>query len=416
MRADPTTVPHYRWFLLLGLMFCGWAINWYSLSMGILLPRISDDLGLRPAQEGWLGSAFFLGGFVATIPMSWFASRIAPAKLMTVTFTLAAALIFLSSRIESYLALVGIRLLVSILYTATNPARALITSAWFEPSEFAAANGAANSTFGIMQSTALWATGPLVALFGGWQEMYVFFAVLAAISAGVWTVGARDHEVARSARSVATARPATSPFAVARRPQVWYAGTIAFGAGLIWASFVTFWPTYAQDALGFSEGQAGFVFGFASIGVVPASLLSPVLLRRVGRRVPVIIGAALVQLPAYGLMLVIEPLPALVFIAIIQGCTWLYFPILLTSAYHLPRITPREIAVATGFIVVINSAGVTTGPALVGLLSEFIPLRAALSVVLAGPLLAIIGAILLGEVHHEEPTSQAVPAPQPAGS
>ena len=58
------------------------------ISAGLLLPSISADLGLTPTQQGFYGSAAFLGNLFLALPISWWVSRYKPKILTTVTFTL----------------------------------------------------------------------------------------------------------------------------------------------------------------------------------------------------------------------------------------------------------------------------------------------------------------------------------------
>jgi hypothetical protein len=89
-----------------------------------------------------------------------------------------------------------------------------------------------------------------------------------------------------------------------------------------------------------------------------------------------------------------------------------YFPLIMAAPLHLPRISPREVAVASAIVMVVNQAGVTIGPALSGVLGEFLEMRFVLLLMSFAPLVSVIGALFMGEVKSEpEP---AVPAP--AGS
>ncbi len=407
LRIDPTRVRGYRWFLNLAVMLCAAPIYWYAFSIGLLLPEMRTDLGLRPAQEGWLSAAFFLGSFVFTIPLTNLLSRLAPVRLMSGVFALCTALFFLAAAVPSYPVQVAVRFLVAVLFVANNPVRTLIIHQWFEPDEYPLANGASNATFGVTEPIAFFTTLPLLRLFGGWQGMIVFFGAFSAVSTAIWLALARDRP-RQQRRLAAPTAGGGSPLGVLRRREVLYMGLIAAGGAMTWASFITFWPTVAENTFRLSDGMIGLVLAFTAIAVVPASLAAPMLLARTGRRVPLMAGAALLQAPAFALTLVTSNVPLLCLIGLFQGMSWLYFPLLLTAPFQLRRAAPREIAVAAAFIVVTNAGAQTLGPAIAGGLAEVFPLRPVLAIIALGPLVTALGALLIGE---PEPEAEAAPGP-----
>ena len=69
-RVGEAAVRPYRWALIGALVLCSSAMLWYGFTIGVLLPDISEDLGLRPAEEGWLSSAFYFGQLLLTLPVA----------------------------------------------------------------------------------------------------------------------------------------------------------------------------------------------------------------------------------------------------------------------------------------------------------------------------------------------------------
>ncbi len=419
--SDPTRVPGYRWYLLSGVMVCSWGITWYTYSLGVLLPFLRDDLGLTHSQEGLLGSSFFLASFLLTIPLTNWFSKVPPVKLNTAILVATTVLFFVAAYAPNYYAQFGIRFLVAALFVANNPVRTTITHLWFRPKEYAAANGVANSSFGIIEPLAFWASAPLAQVLGGWQPTYVLIGVVAAILTVAWVLFARERHVPLH-ESPAARHDAggASPMGVLRRGEVWAAGMVSVGAAITWSSFVTFWPTVAQDDFGLSKSTSGFIWGFSALGILPASLLAPVLLARVGRRKPLIMGATAYVLVIYPPMLLTENVPLLTLFSILQGLSWMFFPLLMTVPFQLRRVNAREIAVATAFIMVLNRGALAIGSALAGALGEVMGLREALLLLCAAPIISFIAAIALGEVRPEVPPSRPEPTqprrePTPAG-
>ncbi|MCH8989984.1 MAG: hypothetical protein IIA92_14425, partial [Chloroflexi bacterium] len=61
---------------------------------------------------------------------------------------------------------------------------------------------------------------------------------------------------------------------------------------------------------------------------------------------------------------------------------WAFFPILVTVPFHLPRIRPRELAVAFTFTMMMTSVGTSLGPLITGFMQEaFDDLKLALFVI-----------------------------------
>lgn len=413
---DPTGARGYRWMLLCALMLCGWAINWYGFALGIVLPSISEDLGLRSSQEGWLSSSFFLGSFLFTIPLTNLLSRFPPVKLMTVTFVAATALLFASAYIPSYPVQLGLRFAIASIFVAVNPARTLITQTWFRDHEYAHASGVFNGMYGIVEVSAFWLTAPLLTLFGGWQALYFFFGVFSLVSTVVWILLARERAVPRHHSEQNAAGEGRSPLRVILRRDVWYMGLAGFGGGGAWAAYITFWPTFAQDNYGVSETVAGLILGCTSIGIIPGSFFSAKLLSAVGSRRLFVGAFALAQVPTFALMLVTANVPFLVAVGLIQGLTWAYFPVIMAAPLQIAGISPRQVAVASAFVMVVNMGGVTFGPAVTGVLGEFMDLRAALFGMALLPLISVVGAILMGEPAKGPPRLEIPPDSFPAGA
>jgi CP family cyanate transporter-like MFS transporter len=416
MLADPTGLRGYRWLLLGAVMVCTWGITWYTYSLGVLLPYLRGSLGLSPSEEGWLGASFFLSSFLLTVPLTnWFA-KMRPVRLMTVILILTTALFFVAALFANYWAQFGIRFLVAALFVASNPVRTTITHLWFRREEYATANGFANSSFGIIEPLAFAFSAPIASAFGGWEGTYVFIGGLSVLLTIAWVVLARERSTPLFPQPK-PARPAEaggSAYRVLRRREVWYAGLVATGAATTWSSFVTFWPTVAQEEFGLSESTAGFVWSFSALGILPGSLLAPYLLGRLGKRRPIIVGTAIYGLAIYLPMLLVQNIAGLTVLSLLQGLSWLFFPLLMTVPFQLRGVSPREIAVATAFIMVLNRGALALGPAVAGNLAEVVELRTTLMLLCAAPVISIVAGALLGEARGElaVPPAEASPDAQ----
>lgn len=405
-RFDPRGLPHYRWIILAGLMICGWPVIWYSFAMGIILPSMSDDLGMTSSQQGWLGASYFLASFLLTIPLTHWMSHMRPARLLGGVLITTTVLIFVASALPNYGAQFGARFLVAAAFVGVNPARTLITQSFFGPKDYALANGVANATYGVMEPIAFWSTAPLIGILGGWQGLFVFLGAFSIFWTALWLIFARDPLPGESMSPPAQAHhDARSPLGILRRRELWWAAVAVLGGSMSWSAIITFWPTYGQESMGLTEDQTGFVLGFTSLAIVPFALSAPLLLRKVGKRVPLMAGSNLLQLPAFGLMLVTDNVPLLAVIAASQGVGALAYTLLMTAPFHMQDISPREIAAATAFILVVNQGGLAIGPAAVGMIGEVASLGLGLAIFSFMPLLSVLGSLLLGEAEDEPPAT-----------
>lgn len=399
----------YRWVLLLALPICSSAVLWYGFTIGLLLPDMRRDLDLRPAQEGWLSASFFLGQFLFMIPLtSWFA-QYPPVRTWTTVLALITVLFLAAAAIPNYWAQVGLRFAVAVVFVAIHPVRTLLIGIWFRSEEVARANGVFNAGFALVQAVAFWASAPLLELLGGWRAMMALFAGLAAATAVLWTLVGRDTAAPETNRGSREPAFTHSSLRVLRRREVWFLGLVGDGAGMTWATFLTFWPAFAEDDLGLSEGNISLVFGFGALAIVPGSLAASWILDRAGGRRRLLVVATMLQVPVFALLLTTGNPLLLTVLAVAQGLSWFYFPILLTVPFDMKGVDQRDVAVATAVFITVNSGALALGPMLGGILAEAIPLRAVLALASLGPLLSTVGAILLGDApggpRFSEPTA-----------
>ena len=396
--SPPAAISRDRWLLIGGLTACSLAMMWYGFAIGLLLPDMSEDLGLRRVQEGVLSSAFFLGQVLLTIPMSQLLSRFPPIRTMGVAYAGGAGLLLVAWLVPVYWVQVMVRFFIAVLFVTIQPVRTLLVGAWFRRDEIAFANSVFNSGFGLVQALAFLASGPLLALLGGWRAMMALFTALALAGAVAWAIlGRRAPRPPVAAEGpLLASRPGVSPLRVMRRSQVWWLSLTGTGAGLTWATYITFWPAFARDHRGLTDGEIGLVLGCSAIAVIPGSLIAARVLRWFGGRLPFLVATTLIQIPAYGLLMATDQVVLLAIIAFCSGLTWLYFPILLTVPFEMEDMNDREIAVATAFFVTMNTAALTVGPLLAGVLGEWVSMRAVLIGIAFAPLMSTVGALLLG--------------------
>ena len=104
-------------------------------------------------------------------------------------------------------------------------------------------------------------------------------------------------------------------------------------------------------------------------------------------------------------MILVDSIPVLVVMGILNGVAWGFFPILYTVPFWIRGIRPREVAVALAFITVTLSVGAVVGPLSVGFLqSAFDDLRIALFIVSIPSMTLFVAGILMRRPVAEEAT------------
>lgn len=399
--TEPTTpapkLHAYRWVLMGGLVLCSWGMLWYGFTLGVLLPDMSEDLGIGSAAKGWLSSSFFLGQVVFSLPVTALIARYPPLRAMGVAYALAAVLIGLAVLFPSYWVQLAMRLGVAIVFVALNPVRTMLLAGWFGRDEIPRANSVFNSGFGTVQTVGFWTSGALLGLLGGWRALMALFVVLAALGAVVWTFIARAAPPPTQPPLVAEAgAQRRSWLALFARRDVLALCLIGVGGAGTWATFLTFWPQVARDEFGLSDGATGLVLGCAAVAIIPGSLVASWALRMAGGRLPFLLITTLAQVPTFGLFVLTGSVPLLIAVGLVQGLTWMYFPILLSLPFEFEGFDEQDVALATALFVVVNGAALALGPIVAGVAGELVPMRGVLLVASAAPLLSALGALLLG--------------------
>ena len=398
----------HRWAVMGLWMFSSVAGIMMVIAVGILLPSISADLGLNPSQQGFYGSAAFLGNLFLTLPVSWWVSRYRPKILTTATLALGSGLLFVQGLAPNFALLVFGRLSFGVATLAREPARVLLMHRLFAPREFMIVTSAYNALFGIVVGGGL-AFTPL--LLGGagddWRRTLYGFGAALAVLCLAWMVFGSNGD---GAAEVESGEPEERDdgdgdggrFALLGRvlgyKDLWIAGFGSMGATMGWAAFVNFYPTLALNTYGVSLNWSGAILGtgIAVGGFSGIALSRLVAVVGADRRKNILQAIGVVMALSYLGMALVDSIPALLAIAVLGGLAQGYWPILNSVPFYLPGIRPRESAVAVSFMMTLGTFGVAVGPALTGALQEWLgDLRLALVLVGVSPLtLAVAGSLV----------------------
>ena len=375
--AEPTDIPetsdvisNYRW-LVVGLWMVAGVSGFMVLStVGILLPSISADLDLSPSKQGLLGSAAFWGNITLAIPMSWWTSRYGPRALTTVTLTLSTAAMFLQALAPAFAVLLLGRLAFGITIMARQPARVALTQQWFRPREFVLVNSLSNVLFGVVVGGGLLAAPFILAAFGdNWRPTLMTFAALFATLTVLWTIFGRERRTGEirpqdMVRDLGVIRGALG------FRDLWIVGLGFLGANFAWSAFLSFYPSLMLDTYGVALTWSGAILAVGVIVGGGVGLGFGLLVMKMGNTNALVKILGLLMAATYVAMTMTGNIPLLMALTILNGIAWGFWPLLFTIPFHLPKIQPREVAVAISFTMMMTSGGGALGPLTAGFLQE----------------------------------------------
>ena len=397
-----TKLLRHRWAIMGLWLLSSVAAFMMVISVGLLLPSISADLGLTPTQQGFYGSAGFLGNLFLTVPISWWVSRYRPKILTTVTFTLSSALMFVQGWGPSFAVVLLGRLGFGVSTLAREPARVLLMHRLFTPREFILVSGVYNLLFGLVVGGGLVLTPIILGRVGDdWRRVLLTFAVTLGVLAILWTILGSDGEDNPEAEQQ-EADPGGGRLGIIRRvlgyKELWIAGLGSMGTTMAWSSFVNFYPTLMLDVYDVSLKWTGLLLAIGIAMGGPSGIALSRIVQRVSgsRRRNILQAIGITMVVTYLGMTLTDSIPLLIVITLVSGVAQGYWPILNSIPFYLPGIRPRESTVALSFMMTLGTFGVATGPALVGALQDsFGDLRLAMIIVSFAPILLAICSSLI---------------------
>ena len=386
----------YRWVVLSTFILTHSAALIGAVVLGILLPSITEDLGLSPSEQGWLGSSAFIGNLALSLPFGWWLSRYSAKWTITVSLALGALCLFIQGWAPFFILLLLGRLFFGLTALARDPAKALLFRQWLDQREIPLVNGLLNAAFGVMLTIGFVATPLVLNLFDGdWRKPFYAYAALNGVFALVWVMVGRENITGDYKKSV-TSQESTPIRSLLRYREPWLVGLGMVGYSMAQMAQFTFWPTFMRDEFGMSLVTSGWLIGV--LGLVVASggfIVVPLLSRRAGNRVPLLIIGVTLCVTFLG-TLETDSIPILVAVLIINGLgRGAFWTIYNTIPFELPESRPREVALAQGLMQTMFWGGGVLGPLLVGFIHQATgDLKLAMVVIFIFPIAMTLASLL----------------------
>jgi len=366
-------------------------------SIGVLIPVWTEDLGLTPFQAGLMGAAGFLGFGVMALPASVWLTKYNP-RLVTLACVMGLAVAAAAQAFSpTAWVLLATRFVFVVLAVSRIQIQVLFIQGWFQPRLYPTVNSMDFANRSLGQTLAVAATPALIVLLGSWRSFYLAAAVGLVIVAVLWSVFGKERAVPREGDRPSA--PTGNPIAVLRRHKsLWVLASAQIGAAMAFASFITFFPTYAIERLGLSLTAVGLVMSAFPIGAMLGSISSGPLSQLIGRRKPFIWVPGLFLPVLYLAVLRTDSVPLVMLLLFGAGTSAMMVPPILATVPLDMRLAPREVAVALGLVRTLFPIGATMGPLLVGAIQQSTgSLLLGLSIVSPMALTLLVGGLLVPE-------------------
>ena len=151
---------------------------------------------------------------------------------------------------------------------------------------------------------------------------------------------------------------------------LWIGGVGFTGATMSLGAFLAFYPTLMLEEYDISLRLSG---GILALGVITGGVggLAIAWAASTTRREGNFLQSLGILMIATNIGMILNgSVPALFILSFFNGVAWAFFPILVTVPFHLPRIRPRELAVAFAFTMMMTSLGTSLGPLFTGIIQE----------------------------------------------
>ena len=402
----------YGW-VVMGVL---WAVNLLiplaAVSLGVMLPPMTEELGITPIQAGVLGAAWFMGSALVSLPASIWLSRFSPKWVTFYSTLLAGVLLLAQGWAPNFAILLIARFIFVMVVVARVQAEVLLIHQWFRPARVAVVMSLTIGIMSIGQLAAVGLTPLLMDLLSGWRDVYLALGAGLLVGAALWMAVGREREQpnapgAERARGV-------SPLGVLRRHRfLWVLAAAPSGAALAWGSVMTFWPTLALEKLGLSLTGVGALMTLFPAGGIAASFLAGPLSNLMGRRKPFLWVPGILLPPIYiALFLTESPVVAAMLLPVAGWNAMIWVPIIRTIPFDL-QLSPRETAVATGLGMTVLPIVGAMGPLMVGVIDQATgSLQLGLLGIVGFPLTLVVCGLLIPETspRRREQATEAVAA------
>lgn len=224
------------------------------INISVAGSSIMHDLGLSPAQWGWVQSAFILSYGLMQIPMGWLGDRFGHRKILALIvlwWSLFTAFTGLAGGLASLLV---IRFMFGIGEAGSSPCSTGVISRWFQKEEVGKAQGYVWAASRMGGALTPFVVIPVMMMVG-WRSAFYLLGALGIVWAAVWYFYYKDPETAQSSQNASIDSPQISWRHLLESRQLWLlCGMYFFYAFGSWF-FFSWFPTFMELGRGFDKSE-----------------------------------------------------------------------------------------------------------------------------------------------------------------
>lgn len=345
--------------LLVSLFVGGLAMRLQLVSIGPLVPRLSDDLAIPHAITGLLVTLPVMCMAIVAIPASMVADRFGPVRGVTFCLVLLATAGALRSIAPEPVSILALTIPIGLAIGLGGSLLPIVAKERL-PAVPAASTGAYVTGFVLGSAVASATAVPLADALGSWRGPLLLFAGLGAVLFALWGASFRD-------RPPSPRRPIRLPRPPWRRPVAWLI-VIVFGLqSLIFFALVAWMPAFYVEH-GWRDQDAGLALSLLITVGLPASMVMGAVGDRGGSRRGYLVAASIFTVVGVAGMNVL-PDPGFVWALVVGLGLGMLFPLSLT----LPLDVAGDPARASGYVGLTLAAGYflsSVAPFLLGALRD----------------------------------------------
>lgn len=173
-------------YMVLTVLSVGVAINYIDrAAMSVIVPFMSEDLGLTSTDVGWLLSAFFWSYVLFQLPGGYFTDKFGPKIVITLGSLFWGVATAVCGMVSGLAALLGARVVLGAAEAPIYPASASAVTHWFPKQERGFAVATFNNGSKIGGTLAIPLITFLLALVG-WRWTFIIAGGVAVVFALIW--------------------------------------------------------------------------------------------------------------------------------------------------------------------------------------------------------------------------------------
>ena len=383
-----------RWIIqsMLMLLQVGMGLNFMSPTP--LFITIMGEYDISRSLVSLLVSATIIMITISLLPGGLVIAKIGSRRAMTLAgFFMSAQL--LTPFIDSFLFLVGVRLIFGMGVAIAIPSTSALIVEWFKPSELPLLNGINEGGRALGVAAGVLIAVPIANIIG-WEMTLFSFGLIPLAGMFVWLIGGRSKEITSTSEPTLSIRD-NIPLMINRNTLLLALGMA--GGFALFIGFSSWLPAYYSETRGMTSEQAAALVAVMPLVSGVSNPLSGLLQSKLGRRKPMLIFSGLMfPILAFGSFLLGNDIIVTICVMGLGVTFSIFIVAVFTIPMELPGVNINQVAIVTATILTMGNFAGVISPIFVGSLTDamgsYIPAFCILALM---PLTLVVAGIFLPE-------------------